>query len=347
MNLPAHTLEEIINHLPDGIIIMDKNRIIHYMNASAMSLTGWKNDENVPYCSYCQQREIEVGENRCILTAKDPVPFFHSHMAVYSGIEEEFEMSLKRIKIMEEDFYFLRLQSTEDNKNSEKVKFHELLVQQTMLAQEAERSKIARELHDNIGQNVYSVFLGLEGIRQYTNNIKYESHLTNMVKVMERTLNDIKQLSKKLRPEIVYHLGIKDALEEAVLDWKKLYQVDFQLEMDIENDGDFDREKELHLFRVIQEGVSNAVNHGNATSITIHLKSSYQFIYFYIHDNGTGFDVGVKEKKGLGLKHMYERCMMMGGDIRWISSKGGPTKVEGFSSIIKKVVEAEHESTNC
>ena len=347
MKLPEHFFEEIINFAPYGIIIMDKDRTIYYMNESAKSMCGWKIGDSVPYCSYCQQREIEEGENRCILAVEDPVPFFYSHMAVYSGIEEEFEMSLKKMNINNEDYYILQLRRPVENEISKKAKFNELLVQETMLAQEAERRKIARELHDHIGQSVYSIFLGLEGIKPYVNNKTYESHLTKMITGMEKTLNDIKCLSKNLRSETVDHLGLKDALYEAVRDWEELYKVDIQFIMDTKINDCFEREKELHFFRIIQEGVNNAVRHGNATSISIHIKSSNQFIYFYIHDNGIGFDVKTKKSNGLGLKHMYERSKMLGGAIKWSSKKGGPTKVEGFVSINKNEGDNEYESADC
>jgi two-component system, NarL family, sensor histidine kinase NreB len=336
MNILSNTFEEVLNHLSEGIIIMDMNRIIHYMNKSASLLTGWKIGGTVPYCRYCQHREIDEIENRCILTAEDPVPFFHSHMAVYTGIEEQFEMALKKITLNNEDYFILKLKRPIDIDSNEKAKFHELLVHETMLAQEAERRKIARELHDHIGQSVFSIFLGLEGIRNYVTDENFDSHITNMVNVMERTLIDIKKLTKNLRPETVYHLGIKEALNEAVQDWRELYQVDIDLIFDIKEEEFFDREKELQLFRIIQEGVNNAVKHGCATSIIIHLRKSYQYLFFQIQDNGIGFNIETsKASKGLGIKHMYERCLMMDGDIRWISQKGGPTKVEGFVMINK------------
>ncbi|WP_045516373.1 sensor histidine kinase [Neobacillus niacini] len=348
MNILSTTFDEIINHLSEGIIIMDKNRIIQYMNEVARALTGWNMGAKVPYCTYCQQREIDKNENRCILTADDPVPFFHSHMAVYSGIEEEFEMSLKKIKVNNDIYFILRLKRPVDNESLEKIKFHELLVQETMLAQEYERRKIARELHDHIGQSVYSIFLGLEGIRHLVTNSNYDSHLANMVNVMERTLSDIKRLTKNLRPEIVYHLGLKEAVLEAVRDWEELYQVEIQVNIEFNKEECFELERELHLFRILQEAVRNAICHGHASKLTIQLKSSFQYVFFVIQDNGKGFDVQTNNpKKGLGLRHMFERCLMMGGDIRWISKIGGPTKVEGFVSIKKSEGEDVFEPFNC
>lgn len=346
MKLPTEVLGDIVDTLPIGIILMDTDRVIHYMNESALVMTGWELGQPVPYCAYCGQRDIAEGENRCILTDEDPVPFFNSHMAVYSGVEEPFEMSLKKIMIDDSLFYILRLRRPVVNENSEKAKFHELLVHETIHAQEAERRKIARELHDHIGQSVYSIFLGLEAIKQFVNNHKYEAHLDNMIAVMEKTLDDIKGLTKNLRPDAVYHLGLKDALKEALRDWEKFYQIEIFIEAENLQDENIGQVAELNLFRIIQEAVNNAVRHGSASEINIKLKSSDGNIFFHIEDNGTGFEIERQKNNGLGLKHMYERCLMLNGDIRWTSTIGGPTKVEGFVSPGPQGGERNHEPSD-
>ena len=340
MLMQTELLEEIIDHLPEGMIVMDKDRTIHYLNEKAVGMTGWKLGEKVPYCTYCQERELEEDENRCILTSDNPIPFFNSHLAVYEGLEE-FEMSLKKMTISEKVYYVLRLRPPVQNENSERARFHELLVQETLLAQEAERKRIAMELHDHIGQSVYSIFLGLEVIKQNISEDKYQNHVTNMVNVMKKTLKDIKSLTKSLRPEIVYDIGLEKSLRQAVKDWRKLYQIDIFLEMELDREQKLDPEKELHLFRIIQESITNSVRHGKATYFSIHLKTYYQYIFFQLYDNGKGFISTGCKTKGLGLKHMYERCKMLDGDIKWISKEGGPTKVEGFVSLTK--VEGERE----
>lgn len=342
---PIHLYKEIVSHLQEGIVVMDTNRKIHYINESAKLSTGWKVNDFVPYCRYCQQREVENEQNRCILTVEDPVPFFHSHMAVYSGIEEPFQMSVKKILIQEKEYFVLQLKTTIENENHEQAKFHQLLVQETMLAQEIERKKLARELHDHIGQSVYSIFLGLESIRYQNNNNQLDSHITNMIQVMEKTLNEIKTITKNLRPEIVTNLGLKDALKEAIWDWMDLYKVKINLDIHLNNEELFCKEKELHLFRIIQEGVNNAVRHGKATNIYIQLRSNHQYVFFLIENNGKNFEYNPTYNNGLGLKHMYERCTMLNGDIKWISFEGEPTKVEGFVSIQKK--EDDNENPYC
>lgn len=346
MNIQDNFFGQIVRHLPEGIIIMDQNRMIRYLNEKAITMTGWKIGERVPYCSYCQQREVSDEKNRCILTEENPIPFFQSHMAVYDGMEE-LEMNVQKITGDNEELFVLRVRQPVQNEHSERARFHEVLLQETMRAQEAERKKIARELHDHIGQSVYSIFLGLEVIKENINEGRLHSHVNNMVSVMEKTLHDIKHLTKCLRPEMISHIGLREALREAVKDWMKLYQIVIILEMDIKEEKAFDPEKELHLFRIIQEGISNAVRHGKANYISIHLKSYFDYIFFHLYDNGQGFDLTKIGCKGLGTKHMVERSRMLDGDIRWISKPGTPTKVEGFVSLLAEMEGCGNEFDDC
>lgn len=347
LELSVDTMEKIINHLVCGIIIMDQDRKIHYLNDAASLQTGWQVGESVPYCSYCQKREVGEGENRCILSADDPIPYFNSHMAVYVGKKEEFQMSMKKIVINNKQYRMLSIRCP-DEYESENDRFQELLIQETMLAQEVERQRIARELHDHIGQNVYSIFLGLEGIKYLINDSAYEKHFTNMMNIMEKTVNDIKRLSKTLRPEITYHFGIREALHEAIRDWENLYQIEVKLVVDLKEEERFNKEKELHLFRVIQEAVQNAVRHGRASKISIKLHLVEQSLFFKIIDNGDGFQTKSHIRSGLGMKHMYERCMMLDGGIKWIRSKCNSfTIVEGFVSIFHNEGEVSSELINC
>lgn len=66
----------IIDQLSDGAVVMDRMRVIHYINAMALEMTGWKIGERVPYCSYCQLRKSFGGEERCILAQDNPLPVF-------------------------------------------------------------------------------------------------------------------------------------------------------------------------------------------------------------------------------------------------------------------------------
>ncbi|WAA13126.1 ATP-binding protein [Fervidibacillus halotolerans] len=332
---------QVIDQLPIGIVIMDQNRKIHYMNQKAIEITGWKKGGNVPYCSYCQLRQVQEGEERCILASDNPLPSFRSHMPNYVDSDADFDMSMTKLKMDENTYQVLQISNPSLESHLEKVKTQELLIHETIRAQEMERKRIARELHDHIGQNIYSIFLGLDLLKRKIDDEKKSERLEKLYSVMEKTVENIQSLTKILRPNMFDYLSFEAALRSSIDDWKKLYHVNFHIKYNVLNEDKLDNESSLHLFRVIQEAVTNAVRHGKATEITIELYGTIddENIYFQISDNGSGFHPQHSKGHGLGMQHMLERVKMLEGDIKWITEIGGPTRVEGFITIRKEIKE--------
>lgn len=317
----------ILNNLSDGVILMDEKRKIHYLNQKAKHLTGWQIEENVPYCSYCQIRDVKPNEERCILALDNPLPLFQAHMPTYDGADESLEMSSSRIKIEDVAYIILTVRDPKWNMEKEKNKIKRLLVHDTLRAQEKIQKRVTQELHDHIGQNVYSVFLGLQGLKGVIIDEKYQRHLRLLDHTLQQTMEDIKRLSKQLRPIIIDQLGILQALQDAVKDWEHIYKI--AITLDIKDIAVIGKEKELHIYRIIQEAVRNAVKHGQATAISISFETEEDTLYFKVEDNGKGFNVLEFKKNGFGLYHMVERMEMIGGKIDWESNIGQGTKVIG------------------
>lgn len=325
--------KEMIDHLSEGVVMMDKERIIKYINNLGKEMTGWKVGGRVPYCSYCQLREVKPREERCLLVQEDPLPVFQAHMPTYKGLKESFQMSTSSIDIDGERMVLLILRNPKWTFEEHDHKVRQLLIQETMIAQEAERKRIAMELHDHIGQSVFSVFLGLQGFKQYLYDDRHKQHLYKMEKLLQDTIEDLKKLTKDLCPSILDHLGIEKALRSAIKDWIENYEIDIEGKFLNIKDESLSREKSLQLFRVIQESVHNAVRHGKATKVEVFLQEEQGKLYFKVVDNGIGFDIEEAREQGVGLYHMIERIEMVGGDIKCFSKPGGPTRVEGFIPI--------------
>lgn len=325
--------EKLVGELPEGVVIMDDVRKIIYINQKAHQMTGWKTGEIVPYCSYCQLRQVSDHEEKCILANDNPLPSFRSHMPNYVDADTDFEMSMSKIEFAGTLYKVLMIRNPSVNNQEGKVKTQELLIHETMLAQENERKRIARELHDHIGQSVYSIYLGLDGIKRHVENKEYHKRLEKMNVVMEETLKSLKNLTKQLHPRLYDHLGFKTALMSSVEDWMQLYKIEITLDIQLPEELRFENEEGLHLYRIIQEAVNNAVRHGKATSIKIEVSNTHNEVYFQITDNGIGFDIQNVKENGVGLKHMKERVKMLNGDIKYFSQIGGPTRIEGYITI--------------
>lgn len=159
-------LRQIFDHLQDGIIMMDQERTILVINPSAEKMTGWKLGDKVPYCSYCQTRKLEAGEERCYLLAKREIPYFLSSMPTYEGRFVDMEMSTAVISENGDQMeVLLVLKDLTMKKKEEEAKISKLVLQKTLEAQENEHKRLAQELHDGVGQSLYSVSVGIQAIQ--------------------------------------------------------------------------------------------------------------------------------------------------------------------------------------
>lgn len=324
----------VIEKLSEGIIIMDEDRNIIFMNEQAELITGWEYGQRVPYCSYCQMRFVGPGEERCILATENSLPSFRSYMLTGINEDTEFEMTLDKITIDGTVFQVLIIRDPNLKRQEKTIRTQELLIHETMLAQENERKRIARELHDHIGQNIYSIFLGLDSMKHHVKQPEYYERLEKLTDVMEKTLNCLKRLTKDIHPRIFDSLDFETGLSSALKDWEQLYELQITFETDFEKGTHINKEASLHLYRIMQEAVHNAKKHGNATVVNITMCTvPDRRLRFIVKDNGVGFDTKKINPHGLGLKHMRERVKMLQGDIQYTSQIGGPTIIEGYISL--------------
>lgn len=324
----------ILDHLSEGIVIMDRKRKIHYINELGARMTKWSVGDTVPHCSYCQIREIAPDEERCLLAQENPLPVFQANMPTYQGIDKSFQMRTTQLRLDGERYIVLSLRSPEWEEEDGSKKVRHLLVRESMMAQEAERKRIAMELHDQIGQSIYSIFLGLQTMKHFVTDARYQRHLQNMEHHLESTLDNVKRLSSELRPAILDNLGLEKALSSIVDVWRETYQVHFETSFHHMDGVQLPHDVDLHVFRIIQEAVRNAVRHGNPNSIKIQCSIQDHNLYFQVSDDGTGFDPNQVVEGSFGLYHMMERVDMMGGELKLYSRIGGPTRVEGVVPLL-------------
>ncbi|QZT32897.1 PAS domain S-box protein [Caldalkalibacillus thermarum TA2.A1] len=321
----------LLNKLKVGIVIMDEDRRIHYVNEKGQRMTGWEVGEKVPYCTYCQSRTVLDGQERCLLATEESMDYFQAEMPVYQGKYMPFEMRLSSMHLQDGKKMMVLMIKEPSEKETRQVR--KLLIQETLLAQEAERKRISQELHDVIGQNVFSIYLGLQSLRPVINQTQYCSLYEKMEELLLRTITDLKQMSKKLRPPSLDMLGLNSAIEAMIDEWKSLYDVDITFKTDLKSER-LDNVTELTLYRVIQECLHNAIRHGEANRIIIQLYEYGQYVYFRVCDNGKGFEYHPDlEAKGLGIRHMRERLQSVAGELVIESQTGGPTVIDGYVTI--------------
>ena len=221
-----------------------------------------------------------------------------------------------------------QLESQETLQESErKLK---VLSQSLLKKMEAERHRIAYELHDQIGQALTAVQMNLESMRSLLQPVGLTGYLDEGIEVIDGAMDQVRNLSLNLRPAVLDDLGLVSALRWLIksVARKGGLEVFFQVE-----DDEFPRlpkDTETACFRIAQEAITNVLRHAHASRLIIQLERVGRMIRLTVRDDGVGFDVGSKQRDsanggGFGLLGMEERAALWGGTCN-IESVPGPGK---------------------
>jgi signal transduction histidine kinase len=193
---------------------------------------------------------------------------------------------------------------------------------------EDEIKRIAIELHEGVGQTLYSVYTGLQFLEESTKEREMKNYIHEMGEVLEKTIQEIRFLSVELHPPTLSSLGFFPALKS----YLKLYTSTFGILVELNQEGEELSLQETHritLFRVCQEALGNIAKYADTVQVTIDVKWSPNLIQIVIKDFGIGFEVE-KSLHNPGLAAMIERMKLIGGDcvINSIVGKGTTVKLD-------------------
>jgi two-component system, NarL family, sensor histidine kinase UhpB len=181
-----------------------------------------------------------------------------------------------------------------------------------LAAQEEERARIARDLHDEVNQSLTGLLLRLETARQQAPH-SLMRELTETKALANQAMQELLALSRQLRPTALDDLGLKAALAGHV---QELGSEDVQASFDSQGDfSDLAKDVQLVVYRVAQEALSNAIQHAEAENVRVSLLREDGEVELRVGDDGRGFTFD-QAAKGLGLPGMRERALLVGGDLR-------------------------------
>ena len=190
-------------------------------------------------------------------------------------------------------------------------------------AQELERRRLARELHDETGQALTSILLGLRAMEDAKTDEQVSVAAVALRALVVRTLQDVRQLAVELRPTALDDFGLVAALERLVETWAEQTQIRVELEAGLS--GRLGPEIETALYRIVQEALTNIVKHARASRVSIVLSDRGGAVTVVIEDDGIGFAPDGVREAGLGLVGMRERVALVGGRLRVESRAGAGT----------------------
>jgi signal transduction histidine kinase len=206
---------------------------------------------------------------------------------------------------------------------------HVALATRLISAQDEERQRIARDLHDNIGQQVTALRLLLQVVAMAEVADPVRQRIAQIQTVIERLDRQLDFLTGELRSASL-DLGVVSAIEQFVREWSGTFSITADLECRGVEQLRLDPAVETHLYRVVQEALNNVYKHAQAQRVRVVLERRGADLMVIVEDDGHGFDAAAlsrSQARGLGLGSMRERAQIIGGTIDIKSEPGGGTTI--------------------
>lgn len=207
------------------------------------------------------------------------------------------------------------------------------VLHQLLTVQEDERQRLARDLHDQLGQQMTALRLKLDVLKNMCGHDEEISKRVEEVQKAARQLDsDVDLLAWQMRPTALDDLGIVAALDYYVRQWSKNFNIPAEFDADRFGKAQIASEVETAFYRIAQESLNNICKHAQASRVSIFLESQDDFAVLIIEDDGVGFEKNKRKpldemNKGMGLIGMHERAALAGGKIEIESAKNEGTTI--------------------
>ena len=327
-------LEKIFDHIPVMICFRDADAGIKLVNREWERTFGWSFEE-------LQQHNGDILAE----LYPDPVRRREARDVIAAASSEwrDFKSKTRDGRVIDTMWAVARLsdgtsvsigQNISERKRAEEER--KRLLQRLMTVHEDERRYLSRELHDNLGQYLSALLLGLQSLARMPDlSAAASNQLSYLTETTKQFELDVHSVALELRPTTLDDLGLEAALSSFAREWANRHEHRIQV---VYNSSGFAKpdqrlafDVEVAIYRVVQEALTNVSKHSNAEVVSIILERDDRQVRVTIEDDGVGFDVeklmsSALENRRLGLRGMQERVQMLGGEFK-IDSGAGTTIV--------------------
>lgn len=199
-------------------------------------------------------------------------------------------------------------------------------------AQETERGRIARDLHDGVGQGLTCLLVGLRAIEEMSNEPEVQGQARELRRLGGDAHEEIRRLARGLRPAALDEVGLVPALERLVEDVRSIQDLNAELHVAMPAEMRMPQAAETALYRIAQEALNNALRHAAAGKIRVDLRGEPGRVWLQVTDDGSGFDPHAAEASGdgelcFGLSSIRERAWLAGGTATIRSTPGAGSQL--------------------
>ncbi|MCB9363048.1 MAG: response regulator [Flavobacteriales bacterium] len=306
----------------DAIMIFDqKGRLIDYNKASLELFSTTKPQLNLTLLTDLVSNKIEADYIfNTLLNNKKGIINYESKLA-FNGIEKTCLISASKIADNYDDSFTFQAIIRDISEN---VALDQLIIKSTIAAQENERGRIARDLHDSVGQSLVGIKFQLEQLKPNAskNQIELIDDISNL---LSSSIQQLRSICYGITPPVLTDFGIEKAINQLCINYSK-NNLSINTEFNQKVHA-LDKDLEIGLYRIIQEFIQNSIKHANCKNINISFQISQNKLLLALNDDGVGFDVS-NISNGLGIANIKSRVKSLKGNLNVQSKIGGGTKIE-------------------
>ncbi len=351
----SYELDVIFENIPDAIFYGNKNKIFK-VNRKLLDMFGFAGLEEfssqIGYLpSKLKMRNLKTGnfvsdndnvyiqalEGKniiCEYTFMDPKTK-HERIIKSVGIPVRFNNKVTAAAVIFSDITERKIAEEKQERLLDRLveaqNLMKTLSRSLIKVQELERRNIARELHDEIGQSLTAIKIDMLNIMQNTKSTRILTRLKDSIQLVEESLNEVRELSLKLRPSILDDLGLLPAIRWYVDRQSQRSGIKGKV-ITKQIEETLSPELQITCYRIVQEAITNIIRHADAGSFTVEITKKSDDLHLWIIDDGIGYDVTSARKKAIsgqsiGVLGMQERAELVGGWLDIYSTPKKGTKV--------------------
>jgi PAS domain S-box-containing protein len=326
---------ELFENARDAIYVHDLEGNYIRVNRAAETLSGYKREEIVGhnFVDFISVEQLRFGRKSFYAKlAEQGETAFEVDVIAKDGRRVPVEV---RSRAIYENGVMVGVQGTARDITERKLAQDALQMfsRQLIEAQEDERRRISRELHDQIGQILTAIKINLHNVQQDHQVAEINGYVKDNVEAVDEALRLVRDLSVELRPPVLDDFGLVTALCWYVDRFSKRTGLEVDVVIDLlDQNQRFSREVETACFRIAQEALTNVVRHAQASQVVLQLVKCGNVLFLSIKDDGIGFDLATLRKRApraatLGIISMQERAHAAGGTIEIDSTGSQGTEI--------------------
>lgn len=355
----SEQLAAIVRSAMDAIVTIDRDQRVFVFNPAAQAMFGYSEDQVVgrPLDMLLPERfRGSHGDNILRFRLSGTAArMMGSHMDVIGrradGREFPIESTIAQVVVDDRPMYTAILRDISERRRADeelRTSYRQLrsLATSLQLVREEERTSIARELHDELGQQLLRLRMDLSwlGTRLRDGHPALHDKIEDMKHFLAGTVDSLRRVTAQLRPPMLDDLGLDAAARWQLDDFAGRTGINLQVRIDL-GDRQLDDRIATNVFRILQESLTNVARHAEASDVDVVLVIDNDDLVLEIRDNGRGAESQDKDTLGHGLIGIRERTLMLGGRMRIESDAGS-----GFALSIRiplnlpELEEAEHDA---